>query len=92
MRQLKVIFIQSMVLGLLFLLNISVFAQEHPSLVLTKKGVQEIRANLGKVPLFDASLAETKAEVDAEIELGIVIPIPKDYSGGYTHERHKKNF
>ena len=67
-------------------------AQTHPSLVLTKEGVREIRSQLGKVPLFDASLADVKAEVDAEIVLGITIPVPKDFSGGYTHERHKRNF
>ncbi|MDN3664605.1 alginate lyase family protein [Algibacter miyuki] len=64
----------------------------HPNLVLTKNGVKEIRKHLGTVPIFDKSLAETKAEVDAEIELGIEVPIPKDYSGGYTHSRHKLNF
>ena len=68
------------------------FAQQHPSLVLTKEGVREIRTQLGKVPVFDASVADVKAEVDAEIALVIDVPIPKDYSGGYTHERHKKNF
>ncbi len=68
------------------------FGQEHPSLILTKKGVTEIRSNLGKLPLFDASLKSVQAEVDAEILNGIEVPIPKDYSGGYTHERHKKNF
>jgi len=47
---------------------------------------------LGKVPLFDASLEELKKEVDAEIALGIDTPVPKDYSGGYTHSRHKKNW
>lgn len=80
------------VFSLLFLLNLGVFAQEHPSLVLTKNAVKEIQSQLGKAPLFDASLAEVKAEVDTEITLGIVLPIPKDFSGGYTHERHKKNF
>ncbi|WP_227805776.1 hypothetical protein [Algibacter lectus] len=64
----------------------------HPSLVLTKKGVRDIRANLGNIPIFDKSLAETKAEVDAEIEVGILVPVPKDFSGGYTHQRHKQNF
>lgn len=67
-------------------------SQTHPSLVLTKEGVREIRSQLGKVPLFDASLADVKKEVDAEIVLGITIPVPKDFSGGYTHERHKRNF
>lgn len=85
-------FFQALVLGLFFLMSFNAAAQEHPSLVLTKKGVRQIRANLGKVPLFDASLADVKTEVDAEITLGILLPIPKDYSGGYTHERHKKNY
>lgn len=75
-----------------FIFSTISIAQEHPNLVLTKEGVREIRLKLGKVPLFDVSLADTKAEVDAEIQLGILLPIPKDYSGGYTHERHKKNY
>lgn len=74
------------------LTSVKLNAQEHPSLILTKSGVQKIRQELGNVPLFDKSLALVKAEVDAEIELGIETPIPKDYSGGYTHERHKRNF
>ncbi|RDY60299.1 heparinase [Flagellimonas nanhaiensis] len=69
-----------------------VLAQEHPNLILTKRGVEKIRAELGKVPLFDASLKIIQEEVDAEIALGIDTPVPKDYSGGYTHERHKRNF
>jgi hypothetical protein len=64
----------------------------HPSLILTKAGVENIRTHLGTIPIFDETLAATKAEVDAEIDNGIEVPIPKDYSGGYTHERHKKNF
>ena len=92
MKQQQFIFMKSIALGILFLLVQNTAAQGHPSLVLTKKGVSEIRKQLGKVPLFDASLAETKAEVDTEIALGIITPIPKDFSGGYTHERHKKNF
>ena len=30
--------------------------------------------------------------MDAEIAMGIDTPIPKDFSGGYTHYRHKQNF
>ena len=68
------------------------FAQTHPNLILTKEGVAQIRQTLGTVPMFDEVLATTKAEVDAEIEIGIQVPIPKDMAGGYTHERHKKNW
>lgn len=76
--------------GIVF--SMGAMAQVHPSLVLTKEGVTQIRSQLGKVPVFDASVADVKAEVDAEIALGIDVPLPKDFSGGYTHERHKKNF
>ncbi|MEO0951012.1 MAG: heparinase II/III family protein [Pseudomonadota bacterium] len=67
-------------------------ANGHPKLVLTRDGVEQIRAALGTVPLFDKSIARARAEVDAEIAAGIDIPVPTDYSGGYTHERHKRNF
>lgn len=66
--------------------------QEHPNLILTKKGVDQIRAHLGSIPLFDTTLQTARDEVDAEIQAGIETPIPKDFSGGYTHERHKRNF
>ena len=67
-------------------------AEARPNLIMTRAGVEKIRAELGRVPLFDLTVNKIRAEVDAEIELGIDIPIPRDYSGGYTHERHKRNF
>lgn len=73
-------------------ITLTVQSGEHPNLIMTKSGVEKIRNNLGKVPLFDATLKSVQKEVDAEIALGIDTPIPKDFSGGYTHQRHKKNF
>lgn len=76
-------------------ISLSSFACEakgHPNLILTEPGVERMRDNLGEVPLFDKSLATVKQEVDAEIGMGIDTPIPKDFSGGYTHQRHKQNF
>jgi hypothetical protein len=81
----------SLILFFAGVVNITM-AQSHPNLILTKKGVEEIRANLGTVPMFDVVLDKVQKEVDAEIELGILVPIPKDMAGGYTHERHKRNF
>ena len=79
---------------LAFGLTMSAWAHsvDRPGLILTKTGIEEIRAALGRVPLFDASVQMAKAEVDAEIEKGIDTPVPRDFSGGYTHERHKRNF
>lgn len=89
-RTFRLIAVQLAVLSMVHLGIVQ--AQDHPKLILTKAGVERIRAELGKVPFFDASLEKVKAEVDAEIALGIDTPIPLDYSGGYTHERHKRNF
>ena len=70
----------------------AVQSQEHPMLLLTRSGVETIRSQLGKVPLFDASVQSAREFVDAEIALGIDTPVPKDFSGGYTHTRHKQNY
>ncbi|MFK7903740.1 MAG: alginate lyase family protein [Chitinophagales bacterium] len=70
----------------------TLFAQNHPNLILTKQGVENIRNSEEKAPLFTQVLEATKKGVDADIASGIHVPIPKDMAGGYTHERHKKNF
>lgn len=77
---------------LMMSVTINMVGQKHPHLILTKKGVEQIRNAKTFPPLFNEIVEKTKAEVDAEIELGIFVPIPKDMSGGYTHERHKLNF
>ena len=77
---------------LLLLVGFTCSSQKHPSLSLTEEGVKMIRAELGTVKLFDKALEDAKLEVDKEIQLGVIVPIPKDMAGGYTHERHKRNF
>ena len=57
-------------------------ALEHPSLLLTRKGVTEIRNNRGKVEAFDRSLAATFAGAERALSLPIVVPLPKDGGGG----------
>lgn len=64
----------------------------HPRLILTREGVDKMRQELGKAPLFDKTLALAKAEIDETIDKPIEVPVPKDAGGGYTHERHKKNY
>lgn len=78
---------------LIFLLSCSSVGIENADgLILTKQGVENIRTNIGEVPLFDNTLENVRSEVDAEIEAGIDVPVPKDLAGGYTHEKHKSNF
>jgi len=64
----------------------------HPSLMLTQRGVEMMRADRGKTPAFDASIARTLAGADAALASPIVVPEPRDGGGGYTHERHKLNY
>lgn len=64
----------------------------HPNLILTTKSVSEIKANLGNTPILDKTLKKTIAEVDAALEKGIQVPMPKDMAGGYTHTQHKLNY
>ena len=68
------------------------YAKERSGLILTNEGIKNIQSGLGKTPLFDASLKALQDEVDIEIEAGIETPVPRDFSGGYTHQRHKRNF
>ena len=83
--------IKTILMICLIAMHVKLASQTHPSLILTKQGVEDIRAQLGNIPIFDNTLKAVQEEVDAEIALGIETPIPKDYSGGYTHVRHKRN-
>lgn len=42
-------------------------------------------------PLFQAEIERARREVEASIAAGVVVPVPKDSGGGYTHEQHKRN-
>lgn len=66
--------------------------QTHPCLTLTQKGLKDIKANLGKTPLYDKSFQAVKKMVDREIAKPIEVPIPKDLAGGHSHEVHRKNY
>jgi oligo-alginate lyase len=66
--------------------------QTHPCLTLTQKGLKDIKANLGKTPLYDKSFQAVKKMVDREIAKEIEVPIPKDLAGGHSHEVHRKNY
>lgn len=69
-----------------------VWSQDHPRLILTRQGVENIRASIGNIPLFDASMKAVQEQVDRALAEEMDVPIPKDLAGGYTHEKHKSNF
>jgi len=77
---------------LLIFTAVSMMAATHPGLFLTPRGVKEIRSSLGKIPAFDQSYQEMKKMADEALLSEIMVPQPVDAGGGYTHEKHKKNY
>lgn len=84
--------IRKITIGLFLILGISLAYAQHPGLLLTPKGVKEIKASLGKIPAFDKAVAEQQRIADLALQSEIIVPIPKDGGGGYTHEKHKNNY
>ena len=78
-------------LFIVIIFNITYSQSEHPRLVLADNDVQLIRDGIGKYPLFDLSFNQAKEKIETALKNPIDVPIPKD-AGGYTHEKHKKNY
>ncbi len=43
-------------------------------------------------PLFKSELDRARSFVDHMMVAGVIVPVPKDPGGGYTHEQHKRNY
>nr|WP_220751471.1 heparinase II/III family protein [Shewanella sp. KT0246] len=64
----------------------------HPRLVINQQDVKSMRLAIQSPGVFRQTFEAQKAEVDRFIEQEIIVPVPVDGGGGYTHERHKKNY
>ncbi|NNC36149.1 MAG: alginate lyase [Hyphomonadaceae bacterium] len=40
---------------------------------------------------FDKTMHNAKKRINAQMDLPVNVPVPKDAGGGYTHEKHKDN-
>ncbi|KAA8482229.1 alginate lyase [Arcticibacter tournemirensis] len=78
----------------IFCLQFSLFlaAQEHPNIMLTKAGIDNVRKGCTQYPLLQQSFAQVKDAADKAVEGKINIPVPKDGGGGPSHEQHKRNY
>ena len=83
-----------LVLLLISLLYASVVQADatHPRLVHTVKSVAEMSVHYQKYPLFLREVEAQRQKLDAQLQREIIVPLPKDAGGGYTHEQHKKNY
>lgn len=71
--------------------DVSSQSESSPKLLLSAKGIEGFRSQLGSNTLVDETFNQLKTSVDAKMLKPIDVPIPKDPGGGYTHETHKKN-
>lgn len=65
------------------------------SALLAQAGVaqaQDVVATTPMPALFASEFERSRDLVDAAMVDGIIVPVPKDPGGGYTHEQHKLNF
>ncbi|XOV78832.1 MAG: heparinase II/III family protein [Aestuariibacter sp.] len=76
-------------LVLLFTANVQA---SHPNLVITQHDVQQMREAIAQSGRFAMAYSAQKELVDQQIVHPITVPVPQDGGGGYTHERHKKNY
>jgi hypothetical protein len=65
---------------------------DHPCLILRKADVKAIKAGIGKYSILSQTYLEARKIADKAIKNGIIVPVPADPGGGYTHEMHKQNY
>lgn len=65
-------------------------AQAAPALVDAADWAR-MRGEGARAPMFATEQARIARLVRASMDKGVVVPVPKDPGGGYTHEQHKRN-
>lgn len=79
-------------LGVFTLVNMVVFAQEHPSIMLTKKKIGELRKGIERYPMMATSYKTILKSAEKAVARPPMVPAPVDDGGGATHEQHKRNY
>ncbi|WP_252738789.1 heparinase II/III family protein [Colwellia sp. D2M02] len=67
-------------------------ASQNPNLVISAVDIENMRGSLNKSGKFKEQFIRTKAAADKQLMQAIIVPVPADGGGGYTHERHKENY
>lgn len=88
----KVLTRSVLVLAALCLSSMAVSAKSHPTLVINADDVVAMKAAIHQQGKFKDAYLANKTWVDQQLQQVITVPVPKDGGGGYTHERHKKNY
>ena len=80
-------FIKSHLMVLMVTVVLSACAQaSHPNLVITEQDVVAMRVAAKQPSRFSTAVTARQAQLDEQIQQPIVVPVPRDGGGGYTHE------
>lgn len=63
-----------------------------PRLVVDQQDLVQMRLAITKSGSFARAYQAMKKKVDLQMAQPMQVPVPADGGGGYTHERHKKNY
>ncbi|WP_159799643.1 alginate lyase family protein [Flavobacterium sp. MK4S-17] len=69
-----------------------VTAQNDPVLLLSKTDAQNISSHLKEYKILEKSFDKIRKTADKALKNKIEVPLPADNGGGYTHEKHKRNY
>ena len=64
----------------------------NPRLVINAEDVTRMQAAVKISGSFQTAYLAKKASVDAQMATKMIVPVPADGGGGYTHEQHKANY
>jgi hypothetical protein len=66
-------------------------AKQHPVLF-SGAEMKALKGKIPQYPLLQRSFDEAKKIADEGLNAKIDVPLPADEAGGYTHNRHKRNY
>lgn len=72
--------------------HFSLFARQGPNLVFSYKDLPSMQSAIAQKGSFSNAYHKVKNDIDKQMSLPMHVPVPADGGGGYTHERHKKNY
>lgn len=66
--------------------------QELPVLILSADAARDIKSEKSTDALLESSFQYSRRKADEALKHPVTVPLPEDAGGGYTHEKHKRNY
>ena len=72
--------------------SVDVELPAHPRLVSNSADIVQMRNAITQPGVFTDTFVALQQQVDAQLLHPMIVPLPADAGGGYTHEKHKTNY